>query len=231
MRRAAMEEKRRLELTHLAHLGKMSAVLAHEIRTPLATIKGFTQLAIEQAGGGVRSMLEPVVDETQRLERLVGDLLLYGRPPAPMIRECSWDEIASSLPNFGPSVRIEPAAIPFRTDPALLGHVLSNLIRNAIEAVGPGGQAEVRVEAILTSDTVVIAVEDDGPGIPEQDRTKVFESFYTTKSFGTGLGLPIAKSLTTALGGQLELRHVQRGTRAEIRLPAPGAQRVMEATA
>lgn len=70
IRRAAADDKRHLKLAHLAHLGKMSAVLAHEIRTPLATIKGFTQLALEQAGGGVRSMLEPVVDETQRLERL-----------------------------------------------------------------------------------------------------------------------------------------------------------------
>ena len=231
IRRAAAEEKRHLELAHLAHLGKMSAVLAHEIRTPLATIKGFTQLALEQAGGGVRSMLEPVVDETQRLERLVSDLLLYGRPPAPVFRDCSWAEVASSLPNFGASVCIGAAAITLRTDPDLLRHVLANLVRNSVEAVGPGQAAEVRVEAKRTAGAVLIAVEDNGPGIPEQDTNKVFESFYTTKSFGTGLGLPIARSLTAALGGRLELRSVDRGTRAEVRLPAAGAEELMEAKA
>jgi signal transduction histidine kinase len=176
-------------------------------------------------------MLEPVVDETQRLERLVSDLLLYGRPPAPAFRDCSWNQIASSLPNIGPSVRIDPAAISFRTDPDLLSHVLSNLIRNAVEAVGPGQQAEVHVCATLSAGEVIIAVEDNGPGIPERAKSKVFESFYTTKSFGTGLGLPIARSLTVALGGQLELRGVQRGTRAEVRLPAACAPEVMEARA
>jgi two-component system sensor histidine kinase HydH len=79
IRRAAAEEKRNLELAHLAHLGKMSAVLAHEIRTPLATIKGFSQLALEQSVGGIRSMLEPVIDETQRLERLVSDRIVAHR--------------------------------------------------------------------------------------------------------------------------------------------------------
>ena len=231
MRRVAAEDKRHLEIAHLAHLGKMSAVLAHEIRTPLATIKGFTQLALEEGSGHVRSMLEPVVDETQRLERLVSDLLLYGRPPAPVFRDCWWAEIASSLPNFGASVRIDSAAISFRTDADLLRHVLGNLIRNAVEAIGPGQMAEVYVEATRNADTVVIVVEDNGPGIPEQDKIKVFDSFYTTKSFGTGLGLPIARSLTAALGGQLELRSVVRGTRAEVRLPLTGGEMAMEAKA
>jgi two-component system sensor histidine kinase HydH len=229
LRRAAAEEKHDLELTHLAHLGKMSAVLAHEIRTPLATIKGFTQLALEQADRSVRTMLEPVIDEAQRLERLVSDLLLYGRPPAPAFRDCSWDEIASSLAAFNGCVTVEPATLRFRTDPDLLRHVLGNLVRNSVEAANAGGETKVNVAASLTPDEVVVAVEDNGPGIPEGTMDKVFESFYTTKSFGTGLGLPIARSLTAALGGQLLLR-VRKGggTRAEVHLPAAGAYSVTE---
>ena len=227
LRRAAAEEKKHLELTHLAHLGKMSAVLAHEIRTPLATIKGFTQLALEQTNGGVRAMLEPVVEETQRLERLVSELLLYGRPPAPVVRDCSWNEIASSLAAFGACLRVESAPLRFRTDPDLLRHVLGNLVRNSAEAAITG--VTVNVAASLARDEVVIAVEDNGPGIPEDAMQKVFESFYTTKPFGTGLGLPIARSLTAALGGQLLLRvRDGGGTRAEVRLPAARAHYVTE---
>jgi two-component system sensor histidine kinase HydH len=228
IRRAAAEEKKHLELAHLAHLGEMSAVLAHEIRTPLATIKGFTQLALEQAAGAVRPMLEPVLDETQRLERLVSDLLLYGRPPAPSVRESSWDEIAAPLAALGTVVSIEPASVRFSTDPDLLRHVLGNLIKNAVEA----GAACVNATARMDGDALVITVEDNGPGIPADSLDKVFESFFTTKAFGTGLGLSIAKSLTAALGGTLALSaRDSRGISAEVRLSATGAQTYTEANA
>lgn len=227
MHRAALKDRRHLEMAHLAHLGKMSAVLAHEIRTPLATIKGFTQLALEKAGD-VRSLLDPVVDEAQRLERLVSDLLLYGRPPAPELRDCSWDEVAALLSGISPVVRIDSSTLRLRTDPELLRHVLTNLARNAVEATA----ATVKVAVCGLPDTVLITVEDDGPGIPQKAMEKVFESFYTTKAFGTGLGLPIASSLTAALGGSLLLRHRDGGgTVAEVRLPSARAGTVMEATA
>ena len=220
LRRSAAEEKRNLELAHLAHLGKMSAVLAHEIRTPLATIKGFTQLALEQAGSSVGSLLEPVLDEARRLERLVSDLLLYSRPPAPLMRDCAWDDIARSMLTITPKARLANAPIQFRTDPDLLRHVLANLVRNATEATAGVADAFVDVWASAPDSTVLIVVEDNGPGIPEGEQDRVFESFYTTKSFGTGLGLPIAKSLTAALGGELLLRPREGGgTRAELRLP------------
>jgi two-component system sensor histidine kinase HydH len=126
-------------------------------------------------------------------------------------------------------VTVEPATLRFRTDPDLLRHVLGNLVRNSVEAAIAGGETKVNVAASLTPDEVVVAVEDNGPGIPEGTMDKVFESFYTTKSFGTGLGLPIARSLTAALGGQLLLRARKGGgTRAEVHLPAAGAYSVTE---
>jgi two-component system sensor histidine kinase HydH len=222
IRRSAAEEKRRLELAHLAHLGTMAAMLAHEIRTPLATIKGFTQLALEQSEKRLSSVLEPVVNETQRLERLVNDLLLYGRPPQPLLRDCSWAEIAARIQGGAPErVTIQPADLELRTDPDLLGQVLSNLVRNATEAVGESAEGGVRLDIHAADQTVVIGVEDNGPGIPGEARDKVLESFFTTKPFGTGLGLPIARKLTTSLGGQLVLQSREgRGLRVEIRLPA-----------
>jgi signal transduction histidine kinase len=229
MRRAAQQEKTRLELAHLAHLGKMSAVLAHEIRTPLGTIKGFTQLALEKADRGIQAMLEPVLTETERLERLVGDLLLYGRPPKPAPAECSWEAIIPVLGQFGPHVTIDRSPVALRTDARMLGQVVSNMIRNASDAVSatPGG----RVDVLIREDgsDVVITVEDNGPGIPQEQLGKVFEAFYTTKSFGTGLGLPISRSLIAALGGSLSLApRPGGGLRVEIRLPAAGTQHTAE---
>lgn len=219
MRRLAAEEKRRLELGHLTHLGEMAAVLAHEIRNPLGTIKGFTQLALEKAGDHIRPMLVPVLGETQRLERLVNDLLLYGRPPQPVSAPCDWHEVTGSLHDLPSTVQIDGKPLRFRSDAEILRQVLGNLIRNAVEAIGadPGGW--VRVSAEAAGNTVVLAVEDNGPGIPEGCADKVFESFFTTKSFGTGLGLSICRSLTEALGGTLELkRRPGGGVRAEVRL-------------
>jgi signal transduction histidine kinase len=138
-RRAAMLEMQRLELEHLAHLGKMAAVLAHEIRNPLGTIKGFAQLAGEKTDATVRPLLEPILSETGRLEGLVNDLLLYGRPPAPSVRMAKWKETLGPLRGHAQQIigardiRFVPddPGIQWETDPHLLQEALLNLIRNA----------------------------------------------------------------------------------------------------
>jgi signal transduction histidine kinase len=220
MRRVAAEEKHHLELTHLAHVGKLAAVLAHEIRTPLATIKGFTQLGLERAEEGLRPVLMPVVTEIQRLERLVSDLLLYGRPPQPVAEICSWQAIAESLRESASLARIDSGPIRFRSDAGLLLHVLRNLVRNAEDAVAGNPTGSVDVSAAIRGNSVLISVEDNGPGIPKDSEKKVFDSFYTTKPFGTGLGLPIARTLAEALQGDLKLKpRPGGGVRAEVCLP------------
>lgn len=221
IRRQAEQDKKRLELTHLAHLGKLSAVLAHEIRNPLGTIKGFTQLAIEQADARSRTVLEPVLREALRLERLVNDLLLYGRPPQPVLSECSWQEFTADLALCsGCRIEISASPIRFRTDAQMLRQILNNLIRNSCEALVGRADGKVAVSAQVSGADVAICIDDNGPGIPDEQREKVFESFYTTKSFGTGLGLPIATSLTAALGGAFSLSaRPSGGLRAEVRLP------------
>jgi len=233
IRRHAQQEKKRLELTHLAHLGKLSAVLAHEIRNPLGTIKGFTQLAMEQADARSRPVLEPVLRETVRLERLVSDLLLYGRPPQAVVTDCAWEEISAELAGCaGCRIDIASSPVRFRTDPQMLRQVLTNLIRNSCEALSERQDGLVQVTLEVSHDDVVICVDDNGPGIPEEQREKVFESFYTTKSFGTGLGLPIAGSLSAALGGAFSLKpRPGGGLRAEVRLPGAALPQANEVNA
>jgi signal transduction histidine kinase len=220
-RRNARLEKRQLELEHLAHLGKVSAVLAHEIRNPLGTIKGFSQLAAEKADAKVRALVEPITDEARRLEKLVNDLLLYGRPPEPHARMVEWAALAGELEAHARAiagarpVRIASASeiARLRTDPDLLKQILLNLIRNAVEA----GAGEIRITAGRNGAGLAIAVEDDGPGIPDAVRQRLFEPFLTTKAAGSGLGLSIARKLATALDARLVLRNLKpHGTLAEL---------------
>ncbi len=228
-RRAAQLELRQLELEHLAHLGEMSAVLAHEIRNPLGTIKGFAQLLGEQAGGEERSLVEPILSETRRLENLVGDLLLYGKPPTPSLRWTKWEETllplrahaAQLLQGRETRVMAAEARVEWETDPALLQQALLNLLRNAVEAIGDSRGGEVRVEVRRPdSGGVTVVVLDNGPGIPKEIRERLFRPFHTTKSFGTGLGLAITRSLARALGGDLTLTSAQpAGTEAALHFP------------
>ena len=226
-RRNARLERRHLELEHLAHLGTLSAVLAHEIRNPLGTIKGFAQLAAEKADPATQEMLGPIVDEARRLEKLVSDLLLYGRAPEPVFRSADCGRIATELETNareaigGRPIRFscEAAALAMRTDPDLLKQILLNLVRNAIDAIGEG-PGEIRVTAARNGGALVIAVEDDGPGIPEAVRATLFEPFHTTKTAGTGLGLSTARKLASALGATLEVRpRTPHGVRAELEFP------------
>ncbi len=228
-RRAARLEVRQMELEHLAHLGEMSAVLAHEIRNPLGTIKGFAQLIGEQAGEGARDSLNLILGEVRRLEHLVGDLLLYGRPPVPAPRLVRWEEILAPLQAHagqlvsGRGIRFaaDNPAIEWETDPALLQQALLNLLRNAAEALGAGPEGEIRLEVRRpASGGVTIAVIDNGAGVPKEVRARPFRPFFTTKTFGSGLGLSIARRLAESLGGDLALEDAAGGgTEAMLLFP------------
>jgi two-component system sensor histidine kinase HydH len=211
--------RRRMELEHLAHLGTMSAVLAHEIRNPLGTIKGFVQLAGEKAGDSVTALLAPVLSEVWRLERLVNDLLQYAKPCIPALRPTEWRTLAAEIEAYArDAIADRPAAFRwdgepwrFTTDPDLLKEALVNLTRNAVES----GASDIRLSAANGT----IAVEDNGPGIADSVRSRLFQPFVTTKAAGTGLGLSIARKLVEALGGELVFLAVEpHGTRAEVRL-------------
>jgi signal transduction histidine kinase len=228
VRRAERMRVHELEMEHLAHIGKMAAVLAHEIRNPLGTIKGFVQLAGESASERTRDLLSPALSEVRRLESLVNDLLAYGRPPAPHSGPVRWRDIASSLRGHAQQlpasravqVTVEEADVDLFTDETLLGQALLNLLRNAVEAIPPGTEGLVRVDIAAEASRVSISVTDSGPGISDEALAKLYEPFFTTKAFGTGLGLAITRRLVESLGGGLEVRRrITGGTAAIIELP------------
>jgi two-component system sensor histidine kinase HydH len=201
-RRNADERARERE-RQLAHLGEMSAVLAHEIKNPLASLKGNAQLLAQMlpAGEKPRSKAERVVDEAVRLEQLTNDLLQFVRTGA--IRRAPVDpgalvrEAVASVPG---EVSVEAAAAPatWSLDAGRIREVVVNLVDNAV-AAGPPVTATVRAEG----KTLVIEVEDHGPGVPADDREKIFEPFFTGKTQGTGLGLAVARRVVELHGGTL----------------------------
>ncbi len=228
LRLASRLERRQMETERLAELGRLSATLAHEIRNPLGAIKGFAQLALESAEPEKRRPLDAIVRESKRLETLVESLLLYGRPPKPVITRVSWTMIEGDLEAAARSligsrdVKFESEAEigSFETDANILKQALLNLVRNAVEAIPADRAGAVRLRAQRERDgAVLITLDDTGPGLPSEVRDRLFSAFVTTKASGTGLGLSIAKRLIESLGGCLRLVDAQpHGTQAQVEL-------------
>jgi signal transduction histidine kinase len=217
--------RRQLELEHLAQIGKMSAALAHEIRNPLGTIKGYAQLLAEQGREEQQSFLKPILDEASRLEQLVKDLLAYGRPAHPHLSAVESQRLVELMQvharRYAAQVELRTDVSPFvlQTDLSLLEQILLNLLRNAAEVAGV-----IRFEVQADGRDAVLRVVDNGPGLSTEAERRMFEPFFTSKASGTGLGLCISQKLAAALGGTLRVANVAsgHGVIAEVRLPLAG---------
>ena len=226
--RVAIEEQLR-EQTALARLGEMAAVLAHEIKNPLAAIRG----AIEVIGRRLApdskeaSVVKEVVGRIDSLNDLMKDLLLFARPPqvkpAPIeIRSLitSTADLLAGDPALS-AVRVAVDGSPARivADPGLLRIVFLNLMVNSAHAMK--GEGAIKVSVDQSGNRCRIAIADSGPGIPPDVREKIFTPFFTTKSRGTGLGLPTAKRLVEAHRGTITVQCPPLGgTTVTVELPA-----------
>jgi two-component system sensor histidine kinase HydH len=189
----ARERERRL-----ASLGEMSAVLAHEIKNPLASLKGNAQLlAAMQTEDKPKAKAERVVDEARRLEQLVADLLKFVRTGE--IARADADVAALVGEQARDGVTIDaPAPLRWSLDADRVREVIANLVDNAVAAGPP-----VVVRARARGDRLVIEVSDRGPGVAAADRDKIFEPFFTNKTQGTGLGLAVARRIVELHGGTI----------------------------
>ncbi|NWF82769.1 MAG: HAMP domain-containing histidine kinase [Bryobacteraceae bacterium] len=212
-RQEARRREEAARLARLAEIGRLGAVLAHEIRNPLGAVKGFLQLSREKSSGDNKFYLDAALEQTSRLERLVQELLQFARTPSPQCRPTSWREVTARLRSLAPEATYLDGDAQWLTDPDMLEQILLNLIRNAQDAVSDQHAPEIRVEARQGS----IEVCDNGPGIPAEIRSRLFEPFATTKAQGTGLGLAISRNLAEALGARLALEdRSPSGTRARL---------------
>lgn len=227
----------------LSFVGELAAGLAHEIKNPLAGIQGAVDILIRRRDKNdpEREVLEGMRHEVVRIDRTVRALLDRARPRLVSVRASSLTNIVGRAVNLaraqltnattrGHRVRIEfePPTDPITIsiDPAQIEDAVLNLIINAIEAADGDGDVRIRVARSQNDRAeefeyeAIVEVSDNGRGISEEDLTRIFNPFFTTREAGTGLGLPAVRRIARAHGGRVEVSSSPgRGSAFSIHLP------------
>jgi two-component system sensor kinase FixL len=225
--RTEMERQLR-EQTALARLGEMAAVVAHEVKNPLAGIRG----AVQIIGGRLpaesteRVVVGEIVSRIDALSDLMKDLLIFARPPKPQPQLVDVVELVRAtvaMLKQDPAARevlveVDGSASPTMADANLMQIVFHNLLVNGAQAMQ--GQGVIHVSIRQDGASCLIAFADTGPGIPPDVREQVFAPFFTTKSRGSGLGLPTSRRLVEAHGGTIRVEcPPDGGTTVVVSLP------------
>ncbi len=207
----------------MAALGEMAALVAHEVRNPLAGISGFAGLLRrELKDPNLVTMVEKILLGAADLERLVSSLLNYtnrlelNQEPLPLkeLVELTTRDFEGLDKNF------EPKELIVRGDGQYLKMALRNLVENAFQACGNGGKVKITLASGPQGKTARLAVSDNGPGISSEMQKKIFTPFYTTREEGTGLGLAIVKKIVEAHRGRVWVESLpQNGATFYIELP------------
>jgi len=228
--RQIAHERRNLADRLLA-MQTMSAGLAHEVRNPLNS----AQLQLELLERRLRRetdnprFVEPTEQaqkEIERLTMLLNDFLAFARPPdlhvqdhdvGAIIRQAVESERPAAERRGAELSISESEPLTAEVDAPKLHQVVANLVRNAVEAVSEGGH--VCVSLLPALEYFIIRVDDDGPGIPEPVRARIYEPFFSTKESGTGLGMSIVHSLVAMHGGKIDFTTGPSGTRFDVSFP------------
>lgn len=220
-------------LHELAALGELSAVLAHELRNPLSSIKGAAQILMQEWGDQVphSEFLAIILDEVDTLTALTTEFLDFARPLYPELAWASWNEtVDRAIESVQPLAQAADIDIDFKAMPGLpsvlvdrfqVERAIRNLLLNAVEATLRYGCILVRTDR--TRSGVAVEVTDYGRGVPAEQMARVFVPFFTTKITGTGLGLPVARKIAQNHGGDIAFRRNEGpGMTFTIHLPASG---------
>ncbi|MGH8214091.1 MAG: sensor histidine kinase [Rhodanobacteraceae bacterium] len=227
-RRSGMQRQRQL-----SDIEEQRARLAHQLRTPLSTAVLYLSRI---ADGGLelaaaRSMAGKALARLVDLQQLIDQTLAMARGDADSDATVEVAELlhatrgsVAAHSGVGAHLEVDDAGngVRVRGQPSLLTSALVNLVENALAF-----STHVRLQATRDDDNVVLAVEDDGPGIDPADAERIFEPFFTTRADGTGLGLAMARTVARAHGGDLALAPSESGARFELRLPLAGDPRAL----
>jgi len=224
-----------------AQMGEMTAVLAHEVRNPLASIVHGVQCLADEVGleGEAAQHVHFILESSRGISRLLNDVLLISRPQQVELAPCDLPAILEGLLRYW-RAQAATCGVEVRTfyaeelgcpsgDPARLEQVFANLISNALDAMGGGGILGIQVWPELLPPllphrgpcpVVRVAVEDTGVGIPACHLEQIFEPFFTTRQDRTGLGLAIARRIVSDHRGRIEVESEEmKGTRITVTLP------------
>ncbi len=243
-------EERARHSDGLALIGTMAAGIAHEVKNPLGGIRGAAQIlhnALEAGkteGGTLIECADLVIQQVDRIDRLIEDLLELGSPKKLRIGRVNVNKVLNDLVQLlrvdteGENARFDlvfdPSLPPVRGDEERLTQVFLNLIRNALDAVREHpGAGRVRLLSRFDLNThpgradhspqpmIAVEIEDDGPGIRAGDLDKLFTPYFTTKARGSGLGLAVSHKLVEDHGGAIKISSIYgKGTRVSVLLPA-----------
>ncbi len=224
--------ERKSQADRILAMQTMSAGLAHEVRNPLNAAKLQLELLERRLHRTVDDprLTEPTElaqKEIERLTALLNEFLVFARPPelhpqehdvVAIVRQVvDLERVAAEARRVSLVLTAEPPQLIAEVDVAKLHQLVLNLVRNGSEAVASGGHIDVSVR--LDDERCVIGVRDDGPGIPDHVRPRIYEPFFSTKEGGTGLGMSIVHSLVSLHGGTIDLETGPRGTSFEVRIP------------
>jgi len=240
----ALEEKMR-QREQLASVGELAAGLAHEIRNPLAAVSGAMQvlqhdLPLDEEQ---RTLMDIALRESERLNALISEFLLYARPGSGQKNECDVVPLVNETlallkthHDYRDDVVITQSQFPeeavrVKADANHLRQVVWNLVLNALQAMPEGGTLRVELRALPVHDGyrwVELTVADTGRGIDPKDLSRIFVPFFTTKSGGSGLGLAIVHRIIEEHGGHVDVRsEVNRGTVVTVTLPTADDEAVV----
>jgi len=224
-------ERHLAQMEKLSAIGELSAGLAHEIKNPLAGVKGAIEIIRDGLAGDHpnRMILGEVLAEVARIDRIVMNLLSYSRPRKPDFTKLDLvallRQVISLLDNLANAKEMELALRLSKETTSLIGdenelkQLFMNLLLNSIEATPKGGRVEVWLDQVSDS-KLRVCVSDNGLGIPADGLNKIFQPFFTTKKAGTGLGLATCKRIVLDHGGEIRVEsEVGKGTRFSIELP------------
>ena len=230
-------QRQEAQRERLSSLGRLSTVVAHEIRNPLMIIRAsLGALRASASSDEMREAVSDIDEETHRLNRLVTEVLDFARPLRFDLAEASLNDVchasaaaawAGASPD-GVALDLDPALPPAMTDAERLRTALVNILgnaRHAVEATASGGDApsggpHVVVKTARAGERALITISDDGVGIGEEELLHIFDPYFTTRRTGTGLGLPIAKNIIEGLGGSIVVRS-QRHVGTDVRIDLP----------
>jgi signal transduction histidine kinase len=226
------QNERMFRAEQLATMGQFAAGIAHELRNPLTAIRSTIQYFENEFEHGTdqRKLAHDILDEVDRLNNIVGNLLSLARPAESNPEEIDIRREIERCENFieskarSQNIKLETdfeKDLPkLRIDPAELRQVLLNAMMNGLQAMPEGGLLRIKACCAAGSERISIQIEDEGPGIPTNLRQKVFEPFFTTKAAGTGLGLAICNSIVKRYNGEIWIEQAKGGgTEVKISLP------------
>lgn len=227
--RADLEDRLR-EAKELARLGEMAAVIAHEVKNPLAAVRGAIQVIGSRMKGesGDGAIIKEIIARLDTLNNLIEDLLVFARPPKPKPAVTDLRALLTAVitlmksdPGFAHlDVSIDGDLPPVSSDPALMTIVFQNLLINSAQAMH--GRGRITVKLLASGGWHRVAVTDEGPGIHPDIRAVLFRPFKTTKARGTGLGMATAKRLVELHDGRISVDcPAAGGTIVTVELPSP----------